>query len=158
MPEKQYRISLTSEERTYLNQLISTGTNKARKLTRARILLLADEGSNGLSKTDEKITESLGVSGVSIAKIRERFVKEGLQEAINEKPRHGRPPRFSGRDEANLTVIACSEPPEGYGRWSVRLLADKLVDLGIVESISRESVRSMLKKGTSSRGLRSNGV
>jgi transposase len=96
--------------------------------------------------------DSLGVCARTVAATRERFVEEGIQGALNEKPRSGRPREFTGREEAKLTLIACSEPPEGRDRWSVRLLADKLVEMEVVDSISRESVRKYLKKGISSRG------
>ena len=153
---KKYRVYLNGKKRSELSRLVKTGTNKARKLTRARILLLADESprgiSGGMGKTDKEIIEALGVSARTVAVTRQRFVEEGLDGALNEKPRSGRPPKFTGRDEAKLTLIACSDPPEGRNRWSVRLLADKLVELDIVDSISRESVRLILKKGISSRG------
>ena len=147
MPAKQYRVFLNGKKRSTLKRLINTGTDKARKITRARILLLADESPRGPSKKDKEIIEALGVCARTVAVTRQRFVEEGLEGALNEKPRSGRPPKFTGRDKANLTAIACTEPPEGYGRWSVRLLSDKLVDIGIVESISRETVRLYLKKG-----------
>lgn len=151
MPAKQYRVYLNGKKRSNLERLVSSGTNKARTITRARILLLADESprgiSRGMGKTDKEILEALGVSARTVAATRQRFVEEGLEGALNEKPRPGRPPKLSGRDEAMLTAIACSEPPEGCAGWSVRLLADKLVELDIVDSISREAVREYLKKG-----------
>lgn len=152
MPAKQYRVFLNGKKRSELKRLVNTGTNKARKINRARILLLSDESpggkSEGMGKTDKEIIESLGVSARTVASTRQRYVEEGLDGAMNEKPRPGRPPKFTGRDEAMLTAIACSDPPEGYGRWSVRLLSDNLVELGVVDSISRETVRLMLKRGT----------
>jgi len=151
MPAKRYRVFLNGKKRSNLERLVSSGTNKARTITRARILLLADESprgiSRGMGRTDKEIIEALGVSARTVAATRQRFVEEGLEGALNEKPRSGRPPKFTGRDEANLTVIACSDPPESCSRWSVRLLADKLVELDMVESISRETVRLMLKRG-----------
>ena len=162
MSMKKYRVFLNGKKRSTLKRLVNTGTEKARKITRARILLLADESprgiSRGMGKTDKEIIEALGVSARTVAATRQRFVEEDLEGALNEKPRPGRPPKLSGRDEAMLTAIACSEPPEGRARWSVRLLADKLVELDIVDSISRESVREYLKKGISSHGRRSNGA
>jgi transposase len=159
---KKYHVFLNGKKRSNLERLVSSGTNKARTITRARILLLADENprgiSRGMGKTDKEIIEVLGVSARMVAATRQRFAEAGIQEALNEKPRSGRPPRFTGRDEAELTAIACSDPPEGYGRWSVRLLSDKLVELGIVDSISRETVRLMLKKGNSSHGLSVDGA
>jgi len=147
MPAKKYRVFLSDKERKYLRKLVNTGVDKARKLTRARILLLTDESPSGLSNKDKEIMDSLGVCARTVAATRERFVEEGIQEALNEKPRSGRPREFTGREEAKLTLIACSDPPEGRNRWSVRLLADKLVELNVVDSISRESVRKYLKKG-----------
>jgi transposase len=147
MPAKKYRVFLNDKERKYLRKLVSTGTDKARKLTRARILLLTDESPSGLSNKDKEIMDSLGVCSRTVAATRERFVEEGIQGALNEKPRSGRPREFTGREEAKLTLIACSDPPEGRNGWSVRLLADKLVELEVVDSISRESVRKYLKKG-----------
>jgi len=152
MPAKKYRVFLSDKERKYLSKLVNTGVDKARKLTRARILLLTDESPSGLSNKDQEIMDSLGVCARTVAATRERFVEEGIQGALNEKARSGRPREFTGRDEAKLTLIACSDPPEGRNRWSVRLLADKMVELEVVDSISRESVRKYLKKGISSRG------
>ena len=152
MPAKKYRVFLSEKERKYLRKLVNTGVDKARKLTRARILLLTDESPSGLSNKDKEIMDSLGVCARTVAATRERFVEEGIQGALNEKPRSGRPREFTGRDETKLTLIACSEPPEGRSRWSVRLLADKMVELEVVDSISRESVRKYLKKGISSHG------
>ncbi len=152
MPAKKYRVFLNGKERKYLRKLVNTGADKARKLTRARILLLTDESPSGASNKDKEIMDSLGVCARTVAATRERFVEEGIQGALNEKPRSGRPREFTGREEAKLTLIACSEPPEGRNRWSVRLLADKLVELEVVDSISRESVRKYLKKGISNRG------
>ena len=149
---KKYRVFLNGKKRSDLKRLINTGTDKARKLTRARILLLADESPHGPSKKDKEIMDSLGVCARTVAATRERFVEEGIKGAPNEKPRSGRPREFTGREEAKLTLIACSDPPEGRNRWSVRLLADKMVELEVVDSISRETVRKYLKKGNSSRG------
>ena len=149
---KKYRVFLNGKKRSDLKRLVNTGTEKARKLTRARILLLADESPSGPSKKDKEIMEALGVCARTVAITRQRFTEGDIEGALNEKPRSGRPREFTGRDEAKLTLIACSDPPEGRSRWSVRLLADKLVELEVVDSISRESVRKYLKKGMSSRG------
>jgi len=154
MSRKKYRVFLNGKKRSYLKRLINSGISKARKLTRARILLLSNESPRGPSKKDREIMDSPRVRGGArtVAATRQRFVEGGLEGALNEKPRPGRPPKLSGREEARLTAIACTDPPEGRARWSVRLLADKLVELDIVESISREAVRKYLKKGISSRG------
>ena len=148
MPAKQYRVFLNGKKRSDLKRIVSSGTHKARTITRARILLLADESPRGMCKTDKEIIEVLGVSARTVAATRQRFVEEDIEGALNEKPRPGRPPKLTGRDEAKLTAIACSEPPEGSVRWSVRLLADKLVEVDLVDSISHEAVRRYLKKGT----------
>ena len=162
MPAKRYRVFLNDKKRSNLERLVSSGTNKARTITRARILLLADESpgsiSRGMGRTDKEIIGVLGVSARTVAATRQRFVEEDIEGALNEKPRPGRLPKLTGRDEAKLTAIACSEPPEGRVRWSVRLLADKLVEVELVDSISHEAVRRYLKKGRSNRGFGSNGV
>jgi transposase len=151
MPAKKYRVFLNGKKRSNLNRLVSAGTHKARTITRARILILADESpqgiSRGMGKTDKEIMGVLGVSGGTVASTRQKYVEEGIEGALNEKLRPGRPPKLTGRDEAKLAVIACSEPPEGRARWSVRLLTDKLIELDIVDSISREAVRQYIKKG-----------
>jgi transposase len=151
MSMKKYRVFLNGKKRSNLERLANTGTNKARTITRARILLLADESpqgiSRGMGKTDKEIIGVLGLSARTVALTRQRYVEEGLYGALNEKPRSGKPPKLTGRDEAKLAVIACSEPPEGRVRWSIRLLTDKLIELDIVDSISREAVRQYLKKG-----------
>jgi transposase len=151
MPAKKYRVFLNGKKRSNLNRLVRAGTHKARTITRARILILSDESprgkSEGMGKTDKEIIGVLGVSGRTVASTRQKYVEEGIEGALNEKPRPGRPPKLTGRDEAKLAVIACSEPPEGRARWSVRLLTDKLIELDIVDSISREAVRQYIKKG-----------
>ena len=149
---KKYRVFLNGKKRSDLKRLVNTGADKARKLTRARILLLADESPRGPSKRDKDIMEALDVCARTVALTRQHFTEGDIEGALNEKPRSGRPREFTGREEAKLTLIACSDPPEGRNRWSVRLLADKLVELEVVDSISRESVRKYLKKGMSSRG------
>ena len=158
MPAKKYRVFLNGKKRSSLKQLVNTGTDKARKITRARILLLADESPHGPSKKDKEIIEALGICARTVALTRQHFTEGDIDGALNEKPRSGRPPKFTGRDEAVLASIACSEPPEGYGRWTIRLITDKLVELSAMESVSHEAVRKHLKKGISSRGSGVNGV
>ena len=143
---KKYRVFLNGKKRSNLKRLVNTGTD------RARILLLADESPDGPSKKDKEIMEALDVCARTVALTRQRFTEDDIEGALNEKTRSGRPLEFTGREEAKLTLIACSDPPEGHNRWSVRLLANKLVELEVVDSISRESVRKYLKKGNSSRG------
>jgi len=135
------RVKLKPKERKLLKRLISKGTEKARKITRARILLLADEG-----KTDTKIIEALKIARNTIRAVRSRYVQEGMEAAINEQPRSGAPKKFTGRQRAKITAIACSEPPEGRNRWTLRLIADKVVELKIADDISHQTVKRVLKK------------
>ncbi len=151
MPAKCYHVRLMPEDRQHLKRLVNTGTTKARTLTRARILLLADEVPGGPAKTDGQIVDSLGVCLRTVAITRERFIQGGLQAALYEHPRPGQPRKLSGKAKAHLTALACSHPPEGHARWTLRLLADKAVELGLAESLSHETVRQVLKKTTSNR-------
>lgn len=140
-------MRLKEEEREELHQYLRRGRSSARSLTRARILLLADEG-----RSDEEIIEALKVSRTTVNRIRKRYCQGGLDFALHEKPRSGAPPKIDGRIEAQLTLLACSDPPEGRSRWTLRLLADKLVELESVDSISHMSVHRLLKKTRSNRG------
>jgi putative transposase len=124
-----------------LNRYLRRGKSSARSLTRARILLLADEG-----RSDEEIVEALKVSRTTVNRIRKRYCEGGLEFALHERARSGAPPKMDERVEAQLTLLACSEPPEGRSKWTLRLLADKLVELEAVDSISHMSVHRMLKK------------
>lgn len=139
--EVKNQVKLRPKEQELLKRLISKGSEKARKLTRCRILLLADEG-----KTDTQIIESLKVASNTIRTVRCRYVKEGLEYAINEQPRSGSPNKFTGRQKAKITAIACSQPPEGRSQWTLRLIADKVVELEIADSISHQTVKRILKK------------
>lgn len=145
MPRKKvYEVELSQAERDHLKNLVSTGTQKARKLTRARILLKADEGWS-----DEAISQALDVGIATVGRVRQRYVKEGLDRAVNDKPRTRQYERkIDGKTEAHLVALACTEPPEGYARWSLRLLAEELVKLEQVPltSVSHETVRQGLKK------------
>jgi transposase len=145
MPKK-YRVKLTKAQRETLQELVSSGSIKVRKYKRARVLLLADEARRNGAKTDETIAEQADISLATIHRIRRRFVEEGLKAALNEKARPGAPPKFSGQERAEVTALACSEPPEGYGRWTLRLLADKLIELEILDNISYDTVDRVLKK------------
>lgn len=149
MPAKCYHVRLMPEDCQHLKRLVNTGTAKARTLTRARILLLADEGPKGPAKADWQIVDSLGVCLRTVAVTRERFVQGGLQAALYEQPRPGQPRKLSGKARAHLTALACSHPPEGHARWTLRLLADRAVELGLAGSLSHETVRQVLKKTTS---------
>lgn len=146
MPEKKYIVDLTDQERLELEKLLKGGKHKSRKLTRARILLLANQG-----RTDAQIVEALGTSRPTVERTRRRFVEEGLQ-CLDEHRRQGARPRLSEREQAHLIAVACSPAPEGRSRWTLQLLADKAVELGFVDSIAKETIRQMLKKTNLSRG------
>jgi transposase len=150
--KKVYVVDLTPEERKELLGLLKGGQARVRKTNRARILLLADEGRTDEGRTDEEVAEALLTSVSTVERVRKRFVEGGLERALNESPRPGGKRKLRGKQEAYLVALACSDPPEGKKRWSMQLLADRLVELEIVEEISDETVRRTLKKGTSSRG------
>lgn len=141
MPKKRYVVELTEEEREQLCEQIRRGRDSARKIRRAHILLLADEG-----RTDGNIGEALHISRPTVQRTRKRFVEGGLEWALNERPRPGQRPKLGGKQEAFLIAFACSDPPRGRKRWTMQLLADRLVVLGMVDSISGETVRRVLKK------------
>jgi transposase len=149
----KYRVTLTEEERGESQQLVSAGKAAARKLTHARVLLLADATSDR-GYPDDEIAEALGVSLRTIARVRQQFVTEGIEAAINRSPQPPRPDKIKikGDIEQRLVQLACSDPPQGRCHWTLQLLADELVVLGLVESIGTETVRQALKKTTSSRG------
>lgn len=147
MPAKKYLIDLQDQERSALHDLTSKGRVSARKLKRAQILLLADKG-----QTDEEIVQAVGVVRATVERIRKRFVEGGLEYALNEQPRPGGRPKLDGHQAALLTAIACSDPPEGHKVWTMQLLADRLVELGEVESVSHDTVRRVLKKTRPSPG------
>lgn len=150
---KTYVVDLTEEERSQLLGLLKKGKTGARKLRRARTLLLADQG-----RTDEAIASTLHIGTSTVERTRKKFVEEGLERALKDRPRPGQPPRLDGKQEAFLVALACSDPPEGRTRWTLRLLADRLVELGVVEEISHETVRRTLKKTTRNPGRRSTGA
>lgn len=138
---KKNRVTLEPKERKVLKGLISKGKENARTITRCRILLLADKGQSNSS-----VIEALGIARNTIRQVRARYVKEGLDAAIKERPRPGAPTKFTGAHKAKITAIACSKPPQGHSRWSLRLLADKIVELEIVDDISYKTVERTLKK------------
>lgn len=141
MPRKKYHVNLSDEERAELHELTRKGELKARKMKRALILLKADEGLS-----DPQIMAAINVSRPTVERIRKRFVEGGLERALNEDPRPGQKRKLDGRGEAQLIAVACSQAPDGHDHWALRLLADKLVQLEVVESISYETVRRTLKK------------
>jgi hypothetical protein len=158
MGGKRYRVLLHLRDRKQLQALVHKGVHKARVINRARILLTADERVKEGCKSDEEISRALGISLRMVAATREKYFRFGMRQALGEKPRSGHPPKLSGKGEALLTTIACSDAPEGRTRWTLRLLADKLVELREVDSIAYETVRRVLKKTTSSRGRKSSGA
>jgi transposase len=145
---KKYIVTLTAEERQDLLDLIAAGKAAAGKLAHARILLKADAADGGPAWPDDRIAEALEVSCATVERVRQRFVEQGLEAALVRKPqdRPSRPPTLDGRAEARLIALACSTPPDGRRGWTMRLLADKLVELEVVPTISDETVRRALKK------------
>ncbi len=150
---KRYTVRLSEGERARLRTLIGQGTGPARALTHARILLKASQGEAGPGWSDAAIAAALEVSPATVARVRMRYAAEGLDAAVYRKaPRREYPRRLDGEQEARLVTLACSAPPEGRKRWTLRLLADRLVALEVVESVSYETVRQALKQTASSRG------
>lgn len=151
MPAK-HTVCLDPATRAKLERLVRNGSAHARTIRHAHTLLLCDEGDDGPAWCDEKVADALSASPNTIARTRRRFVREGLDEALRViKDRPGRPPKLDGSAEAHLVALVCSEPPAGHARWSVRLLTDRFVALGLEEGwldepVSRESVRKVLKK------------
>jgi DNA-binding transcriptional LysR family regulator len=149
----KYRVTLTAEERADLEQLVSSGKAAARKLTHARILLLADD-SLGEERPDEQVVAALGTSLRTVSRVRQQLVTEGVDVAILRRRQPPRPDKIKvkGDVEQRLVELACSDPPKGRCHWTLQLLADELVVLGLVKEVSTETVRQALKKTTSSRG------
>ena len=144
----RYRVTLSKEEREELEAMTRRGKIQARRFINARALLLCDAGAQGPAWNVADVAAALGVSSRSIEHLKKRFVENGLEAALARKPRD-KPPRdvkFDGAFEARLIALACSEVPEGYRRWTVRLLADKAVELNFAESVSHMSVQRVLKK------------
>ena len=145
--KKKYPVVLTDAEREHLHRLVAAGTAPARKLTHARFLLKADQGPDGPAWVDEAIAEAVEVSQPTVARVRKQFVEEGLEASLNRRPpRREYRRKLDGEQEARLVALACSAPPPGLARWSLRLLADKLVELEVVEGISYQTVGRLLKK------------
>ncbi len=148
---KKYVVRLTEEERAYLRTLIGRGSASARTLSRARILLKANEGEGGPSWSDAAISEALEVGLSTVARVRQRYVSEGLEATLRRKaPDREYRRKLDGEQEARLIALACSEPPVGRKRWTLRMLANRLVALEVVESVSYETVRQALKQTNSS--------
>lgn len=153
MRKKSWRVTLTDAERGSLFEFIAAGRAPARKLAHARILLKADESPGGPGWSDDAITEALEVSRSTVERARKRYALEGLDAALNHRrPRNHRPRRLDGDQEAHLIALACSGPPEGRDRWTLRLLSARMVELQYADRVSHETVRQALKKTRSSRG------
>lgn len=144
---KRYRVTLTDDERERLRALTRKGKPSARTVRRAQILLLADVG-----QTDEQIVGALGCGLSTVARSRQRFVEESLEAALSDRPRPGAAPKMTPKQQAFTVALACTKPPEGRLRWTLQLLADRLVELEVIPDISDESIRRLLKKTSSSPG------
>jgi len=151
MPKKRFIVTLSRGERKQLEEIVTKGKGAVHRIKHAHILLAADE--NGPNKKDEDISETFRCHRNTVANVRQRFVEQGLEEALERKKRDTPPVphKLDGRGEARLIAVACSEPPKGRAKWTMQLLADRLVVLGVVESISDETVRQTLKKTNLSR-------
>jgi len=141
MGKAKYLVELAEAERVRLRTLLRGGQAPVRMVARARVLLKADQGC-----TDSEIAAALDLGTATVSRVRKRFVELGLEEALRERPRPGQRRKLSGKQEAHVIAVACSTPPEGHARWTLRLLAGKVVELGFAPSISPETVRQMLKK------------
>lgn len=145
--KKKYPVVLTGPQRQHLQALIGAGTAPARKLTHARVLLKADQGAEGPAWVDDTIAEAVEVSQPTVSRIRKQYVEQGLEAALDRRPpRRVYARKLDGKQEARLIALTCGTPPVGQARWSLRLLADKLVELEIAEAVSYQTVRRILKK------------
>jgi transposase len=153
MPAKLYRVDLTKSEREQLLDIARKGKTSARKVKRSLILCKADEGL-----TDQQVSQALLVGPSTVSRVRRRFVEEGLESALKERPRPGQRRKLDGKQEAHLVAVACSPAPEGRAQWTLQLLANQVVELKLADSISPETVRQMLKKTSLNRGRRRNGA
>lgn len=149
---KHTKIELDQNERTELEQLIRSGESAARKQTRARILLLSDR-SQGKKRTDQEVADAVLCHVSTVRNIRRRYVEGGLPLALTDKGWPGAQPKLTGEVEAQLTLLACSSPPAGHARWTLRLLANQMVELGYVEDVSHVTIREWLKKANLSLGV-----
>ena len=150
MPAKRYKVTLEPDERRDLEKLISRGKGAARRLAHARILLHTDQSEGRPGKIDAEIAEAVGVSVATIERVRQRFVEEGLEVALSPRPpRRLYLRKLDGEAEARLIALACSPPPEGRVRWTLRVLAERMVVLGYVDAVSHETVRTTLQETNS---------
>lgn len=144
---KKYIVRLTTEEREFLQGLLKANKKAARAMIHARVLLKADVGESGPGWTDERIADAFDISTKTVTRVRERFVEEGMEPALyHRRGKRQYLPKIDGKFEARLIAMTCSDPPPGHSRWTLRLLADRFVALGYVDSISHESIRQVLKK------------
>ena len=153
MVREKFAVRLTPEQRGQLEHMVRAGKSSARVTTRARVLLKADEGW-----TAPKVAQALDVSEGAVFRLKRRFAEDGLEGALKDRVQAHRYRKMDDRAEAHLIALACSPAPEGHAHWNLRLLADRMVELGVVESLSHEAVRQHLKKTSSSRGRRSSGA
>jgi transposase len=153
MARKAKKITLTESEKSELISITKTGTHKSRKIIRARVLLLLDEGKNRI-----EIQELVGIDPNHFYRIKKRYFEGGLSAALDELPRSGQPRKIVERLEAQITSIACSNSPEGTANWTLKLINEKLVELNCIETISNESIRLVLKKANANRGKKQCGV
>ena len=153
MTASKYRVELSESQKRRLSEVAHRGRSPARTVKRALALLKADEG-----QIDHRISEALSISRRTVVRIRKRFSEEGLESALSERARAGQKRKLDERAEAHIVAIACSDPPEGHAHWTLKLLADKAVELGYVESVARETVRQSLRKTNCGRGRRDNGA
>ena len=151
---KKYIVDLSVDERGYLEEFTTTGRHAAYQITRARVLLKADRNQLGGSWCDVEISAALDVGIATVERVRRRFVEIGLEAALQRQPGGGRKRKLDGEQEAHLIALRCSDAPNGQARWTLRLLADQMVELGHVESISDETVRQTLKKTSCNLGSR----
>ena len=147
MRKTKYAVMLSDEQRAALRTLVGRGVAPARRLTHARILLKADQGEGGAAWGDAAVAGALEVHPATVARVRQQFVAEGLEAALDRRaPRREYPRKLDGEKEARLVAVACGTPPTGYERWSLRLLADELVRLDVVDTVSHETVRQTLQQ------------
>lgn len=149
----RYKVTLTKEEHDYLKSLLNKGKHSSQQYRNACILINSDEGPYGDKLSNEQIAKVLHITTKTVERVKQRFVEEGFEECIKRKPYPKQDPKKADGDfEAHLVALSCSEAPEGYTRWSLRLLADKMVELKYTDSISHETVRQVLKKTKLNRG------
>ncbi len=144
---KKYVVTLSQDERAQLRSVLRKGHASARRIARAQILLLADEGHG-----DAAIATHVHVGALTVHRVRKRYAEAGVEAALGERPRPGGQPKLDGKQEALLVALTCSEPPEDRPKWTMQLLADRMIAIGAVDTISDETVRRVLKKTSSSRG------